>query len=100
MIGIARKGIPISKGPPEQTIMLQMSQKTKTKNRIEERRDPITEMERDATNKTLGEIVMTENPETSEGNLAVLVGCVQRPHTQTCLDAQISKSTFQANQEN
>ena len=59
---IKGKRIPIIKSP-KQIIMLPGSQKTNIKTRTKERNNPITGMEKNTTNKTLGKKMIIENQE-------------------------------------
>ena len=61
--------------------------------------DPIAEMEENTTVKNLEEKVMIEILKTSKESHNVSAEYAQRLHTQTYLDAQSSRSIFQANQD-
>ena len=78
----------------EHTIMQQISRKTKTKSRIKEMEDLITEIEKDATMKNLEEKAMIEILEISMESLTVPADYAQKLHTQAYLDAQSSRSIF------
>ena len=71
----------------EQIIMLPGSQRTIIKSRTNKRNNSITGMEKNTTNKTLGEQMMVENLERPRRKLVILLGYVQRPHMATFLNA-------------